>query len=1650
MKNTKNLPMPKTKRPQTLKQIRSLLFSLLVVSCAAAVSAGNFIPVRAFLAAAQQEEKAKDTPPDNNGQRAERISERARKQIESLMLEKSGRTRGRRKMDSQLIYGLKRHRREKIADDVDSLEVKLPFNNAGEVMVDITANVDKELISKLKSAGVKIISAHPQYNSIRATLNLDTLDTISDFPEITFIQPKQEAMTSQEETSQTGEETIDPEHLRTTRPGFEERESNISDELMQALEEFQANSYNLGTAGVRKSEADKTHKADVARNTYGFDGSGVKIGILSDGVRNLAASQASGDIGPVTVLTGQSGTSAGQCATTSACDEGTAMLELVHDIAPGAQLFFATALGGSANMANNIRNLRTAGCDIIVDDVFYFGESPFQDGQAPGIISSTNGGVIMQAVNDVTASGALYFSSAGNSGNKNDGTSGVWEGDFVDGGDAPAILGGAAAGRVHQFPGGATFDTVTAVGSSQYNLNWSDPLGGSGNDYDLFALNAAGTAVIAASTSSQSGTQDPFEAIGPAPANSRLVIVKFSGVGRYLRLTTNRGRLAVSTAGQTTGHSCALNAFGVAATAVVGPFPNPFSASNQVETFSSDGPRRLFYNANGTPKTPGNVSATGGELRQKPDITAADGASVTGAGGFGISFFGTSAAAPHAGAIAALLKSANPSLTPAQVRDALQNTAIDNEAAGVDRDSGYGIIMADAALQYIGASPSAANVTLGTVTVSEVGGNGNGFIEPGERGTLSVPLLNTGVISASNVTATISSATTGVSVTPSSSRAYPDLAATNGSAAGATPFEFVYQQTAPYAANINFVLTVNYNGITRSYPFIVPTGQLSNSSTVLDTTAPVVPAGATSATTGLQTSRMAFTFPISSCGTPKASPGAFASTATRRYDAYTYTNTSASPICVTVNLTHSASALLYVDAYIPNFVPTSVGTNFVADNGGSTTSGAGTTQLFSFNVPANQTFTVVVSESNQNGGLNVPYNLRVTGLPGAPVPANLAPVNAVPAAQTVLEDNALAFSGAGANPTSISDADAGNNTTEVTLSATNGVMTLGGTTGLTFTNGDGAGDQTMTFAGSITDINNALNGLSYSPATDFNGASSLSITTNDNGSTGTGGAQSDTDTVAINVTPVNDTPSFTVGANQTVLEDAGAQTIANWATNLSAGPTDEAAQALSFVATNDNNSLFSVQPTVAPDGTLAYTPALNANGSATVTVIIKDDGGTDNGGMDTSARQTFTVNVTPVNDAPTADAQSVSTGEDNALNILLTGSDVETPASSLSFTVVSNPAHGTLSGIAPNLTYTPAANFNGSDSFTFKATDTGDGASAALSSSETTVSIIVTAINDGPTAASQSVATGEDTAKSITLSGSDVETALANLSYTITTAPAHGTLTGTAPNLTYVPNLNYNGTDSFQFTVTDTGDGASPALTSAPATVSIAISPVNDAPTANAGPDQTVECSGAVTLNGSGSSDLDGDTPLTYAWREGTNVLGTGATLNTVLAFGSHTITLRVTDPSGAFSEDTLIVNVIDTTAPTITSNGRIISLTTHNKKYQQINVADLIASASDACDLSVNLNRVVIMKVTSDEGSISDKDIVIGADCKSVQLRADVDNSGKGHSNGRVYTITFKVRDTAGNTTTMTRQVIVPHDQGNGSNAIDDGVAYTVTSSCQ
>src|SRR5262249_37422847 len=133
-----------------------------------------------------------------------------------------------------------------------------------------------------------------------------------------------------------------------------------------------------------------------------------------------------------------------------------------------------------------------------------------------------------------------------------------------------------------------------------------------------------------------------------------------------------------------------------------GPFVG--GATNPVETFSSDGPRQIFFNPDGTPITPGNFLAPGGLVLQKPDVTAADGVS-TATGADFHPFFGTSAAAPHAAAIAALMLSRKPTLTPAQIKQIMFANALDIEGAGIDINAGAGIV--DAQNAVAGATTSA-------------------------------------------------------------------------------------------------------------------------------------------------------------------------------------------------------------------------------------------------------------------------------------------------------------------------------------------------------------------------------------------------------------------------------------------------------------------------------------------------------------------------------------------------------------------------------------------------------------------------------------------------------------------------------------------------------------------------------------------------------------------------------------------------------------------------------------------------------------------------------------------------------------------------------------------------------------------------------
>ncbi|GAA4553621.1 S8 family peptidase [Amycolatopsis samaneae] len=605
---------------------------------------------------------------------ADTATARTQAGISALQSIKKSLTPAEAKQASQLVVE-KRLRADKgLAAKLPDYRSGVAVSDKGGVAVDIWGK-DQKVADAVRAAGGTV--RYASGGAVRADLPLAAVDAIAGRADVSSVKPAAQAMTWKE-NADGGDSAGAAARRQVAKKAI---------------------------AATQVSEGDKAHGADTARAKYGVNGSGVKVCVLSDGVDSLAKSQGAGELPDVDVLSGQKGSG----------DEGTAMLEIVHDLAPNATLGFATAFTSEQSFADNIRALRTTGkCTVIVDDVSYFDESPFQDGP------------VAQAVNDVTAAGALYFSSAGNSGNLTDGSSGYYEGDFR--GASTTIPG--ITGTPHNFDPNGTqvFDALSAGSLGRpVTLFWSDPWGKATSDYDLFILNSAGS-VVASSENQQNGTQNPYE-IASVPSSGsgyKVAVVKYSGEDRFIALNVIRGRFvatdslkAFSTAGVTSGHSAAKDAFSVAAAPAAtafsraleqgdppnpaGPYPGEFTASSKWERFTSDGQRHQFYNADGTAITPGNVSSTGGATRAKPDITAADGVA-TSVSGFQ-PFYGTSAAAPHAAAIAALLLSGKPAATPAEIRTALESTAIDLGAPGFDAVTGKGVIMAGPALAALGIPP---------------------------------------------------------------------------------------------------------------------------------------------------------------------------------------------------------------------------------------------------------------------------------------------------------------------------------------------------------------------------------------------------------------------------------------------------------------------------------------------------------------------------------------------------------------------------------------------------------------------------------------------------------------------------------------------------------------------------------------------------------------------------------------------------------------------------------------------------------------------------------------------------------------------------------------------------------------------------------
>ena len=441
-------------------------------------------------------------------------------------------------------------------------------------------------------------------------------------------------------------------------------------------------------SGPFVSEGVTQLKAALARTQFSVTGRDITVGVLSDSYNFLGGANTD-------VANGELPGAGNPCGNTTAVgnlvegdtgsiDEGRAMAQIVHDVAPGAKILFASAFLGDLAFAQSIRDLAAQGADVIVDDVTYYTEPMFQDGP------------IAKAVADVTAQGVVYFSSAANS-------NVIIGGNRVASYEAPAYRPTSCPASVSAFYiASVTCHNFSTVGTdSTYNINvssfyrytlgWNEPQFGVSTDFDVCALNAA-NALIECATENNLNSQVASEFIARNWAGAAsLVVVRYTASGTpRLKLVSHRSDLTsvqfnTSTGGDIVGptifgHNASIPGATVAAV--------PYDNSAVLEDYSSWGPAKYCW---------GPVVGTTPAAALSPCQTATVDMAATDCGQnsfFGdfvagaYRFYGTSAAAPHAAALAALMLDKEPCLTPTQVIDTLKTTGHAVGAAPVDGAGG--------------------------------------------------------------------------------------------------------------------------------------------------------------------------------------------------------------------------------------------------------------------------------------------------------------------------------------------------------------------------------------------------------------------------------------------------------------------------------------------------------------------------------------------------------------------------------------------------------------------------------------------------------------------------------------------------------------------------------------------------------------------------------------------------------------------------------------------------------------------------------------------------------------------------------------------------------------------------------------------------
>lgn len=433
--------------------------------------------------------------------------------------------------------------------------------------------------------------------------------------------------------------------------------------------------YARRRTGSVNSEGDAALKANLVRalgSPGPYTGAGIKVGIISDACTNRATAVASGDL-PVAGITMHP-------TLLDPGDEGTAMAEIIHDLAPGAQLF-AVGPATSAEMVTAIQWLVSQGCHVLVDDLLWAAQPYFEDGS-----------IAVAAKNAVTNDGRVFVTAAGNDADEH------YQGLYA-----------AVAGDTwHDFKSGtgedATLDVVVPAGESVVvYLQWNDAFGASANDYDMYLGDPSSGTFVDGSTNVQDGNDDPLEIVfytntGATDKTLQVLIDNFGGLSapRTLELLVLDAGLTIDD--DRTWQDSIVGHPAVTELISVGAIDQADPGLDAIEVYSSTGPS--------------TISFPSAQSRQTPTITGVDWVSVSGAGGFGTDFPGTSAAAPHIAAICALMLSKNPTATPTQIRTALTNGAIDKGTSGFDNIFGSGLADALAAVNGLSAPATAPEIVV--------------------------------------------------------------------------------------------------------------------------------------------------------------------------------------------------------------------------------------------------------------------------------------------------------------------------------------------------------------------------------------------------------------------------------------------------------------------------------------------------------------------------------------------------------------------------------------------------------------------------------------------------------------------------------------------------------------------------------------------------------------------------------------------------------------------------------------------------------------------------------------------------------------------------------------------------------------------------